>query len=487
MRKWNALGIMCFALLLASAVRAQTGVNNAALKGDYAFSFNGMTTGDGVSSTPFAAVGRFTADGAGNLTNGELDANGLGVSMGGIEKGVALAFTGSYTIGADNRGVMNLNIPGGGTLAFVMLANGNAKFVEVDASGGHGTVGSGSMERANTSSYNTAAIVGDYAFGVAGFDQSNNRTAMAGRFTANGMGMYSNGAADVNLAGHFMTFNALVGTYAVTDGATGRGILNMPPAIGGFPGNLNFVFYTVNAGKIFLMEMDAVSAATPLLNGTLLQQQTPLGGFTSASLNSGMVMYWTGNNGGPACAGGGLLTGDGVSGLSLTYDNSCNGTSAAGLIGTYSVASDGRAALRPGTAYVVGYLVTSNQGFILVPDGTVSLGFGESQASGTFTNSSISGQYAGSTTTPASVGVTIFSGEFTADGAGNLGGTEDIGAPTGETTNAASATYSVSSSPTNGRGTISGSFSGIVYVISPTKFAVVSMGAPNSAIAIFEH
>src|SRR4029077_1364642 len=243
---------------------------------------------------------------------------------------------------------MNLNIPGGGTLAFVMLANGNAKFVEVDASGGHGTVGSGSMERANTSAYNTAAIAGDYAFGVAGFDQSNNRTAMAGRFTANGMGMYSNGAADVNLAGHFMTFNALAGTDAVTDGATGRGILIMPPAIGGFPGNLNFVFYTVNAGKIFLMEMDAVSSATPLLNGTLLQQQTPLGGFTSASLNSGMVMYWTGNNGGPACAGGGLLTGDGVSGLSLTYDNSCNGTSAAGLIGTYSVASDGRVALRPG-------------------------------------------------------------------------------------------------------------------------------------------
>jgi hypothetical protein len=112
MSRRNVLWITGFLLFFASAVRAQTGVNNAALKGDYAFSFNGMTTGDGVTSTPFAAVGRFTADGAGNLTNGELDANGLGVSMGGIEKGAALAFNGSYTIGADNRGVMNLNIPG---------------------------------------------------------------------------------------------------------------------------------------------------------------------------------------------------------------------------------------------------------------------------------------------------------------------------------------------------------------------------------------
>src|SRR5712672_1787874 len=131
------VGVVCLALAFASAVRAQTGVNNAALKGDYAFSFTGMTTGDGVASTPFAAVGRFTADGAGNLTNGELDANGLST----MEKAVALAFTGTYSIGADNRGVMNLNIPGGGTLAFAMMANGNAKVVEVDAGGGHGTVG----------------------------------------------------------------------------------------------------------------------------------------------------------------------------------------------------------------------------------------------------------------------------------------------------------------------------------------------------------
>ena len=38
MKKLNALLIICFALVLASTVRAQTtGVNNAELKGDYAF------------------------------------------------------------------------------------------------------------------------------------------------------------------------------------------------------------------------------------------------------------------------------------------------------------------------------------------------------------------------------------------------------------------------------------------------------------------
>jgi len=58
----------------------------------------------------------------------------------------------------DHRGVMNLNIPGGGTLAFAMLSNGNAKFVEVDASGNHGTVGAGTMEKVDASAFNTAKI-----------------------------------------------------------------------------------------------------------------------------------------------------------------------------------------------------------------------------------------------------------------------------------------------------------------------------------------
>jgi len=43
------------------------------------------------------AVGRFTADGAGNLSSGELDTNGVGTGA-----LTAQSFTGTYTIGADN-------------------------------------------------------------------------------------------------------------------------------------------------------------------------------------------------------------------------------------------------------------------------------------------------------------------------------------------------------------------------------------------------
>ena len=325
MRKLNVLLIVCLVVIGAPAVRAQgtSGVNNAELTGNYAFTFNGMTTGGGGASTVFAAVGRFTADGAGNLTNGELDTNGVGPQ----EKLIAQTFTGTYQIGADHRGVMALNIPGGGTLAFAMMANGNAKFVEIDAAGGHGTVGSGTMEKADTTAYNTAKIVGDYAFGVVGLDGSNNRTAIAGRLTANGAGTFTNGASDVNQSGLFTTWNVFGANYMVTDTISGRGIMNLPPLAGGVPTNLNFVFYILNAGKLFAMETDAVTIATPLLNGVVLQQQSPIGGFSSASLSGGMVIYLTGRAG-SGCAGGtgpasnvlaGLVSANGVGGLDLTY------------------------------------------------------------------------------------------------------------------------------------------------------------------------
>ena len=486
MIKWKALGILCLASCLASAVRAQTGVNNAALQGDYAFSFNGMTTGDGVTSTPFAAVGRFTADGAGNLTNGELDANGFGA----MEKAVAQPFTGTYSIGADNRGVMSLNIPGGGTLAFAMMANGNAKFVEIDAAGGHGTVGSGTMEKVDTTAFSTTKIAGDYAFGVAGFDQSNNRTAMAGRFTASGAGTFTNGAADLNLSGTFSTLNVLAGTYAVTDGATGRGIMNIPPVAGGTPINLDFVFYVVNAGKLFAMEMDALSPATPLLTGVVLQQQTPaLVGFTSASLNGGMVMYGSGFGAGEA----GLLTADGIGTLQVDFNGACFGEG--GGSGTYTVASNGRTDIRAGSGYAAAYLVSSNEAFFILPDSCVSFGFGEPQAPGTFTNGAIAGNYAGSTAIPTNVRDVIFSGEFTADGAsptGNFSGTEDIGAPSGPSLGVAfDATYSVSITSTyvNGKGWwyVNGTREGILYVISPSKFVVMSADPASRSLLIFEH
>lgn len=492
MVKLNALVMMCFALVLASTVRAQTsGVNNAELKGDYALTFNGMDTGGGGAWVVFAAVGRFTADGAGNVTNGELDSNGPSPQ----QRATAQTFTATYVIGADHRGVMTLNIPGGGRLAFAMMANGDAQFIEVDAAGGIGEVGSGTMEKVNTAAYNTAAIAGDYAFGFSGLDGWDNSTTIAGRLTANGAGTLTNLAADSNKSSLVGGSSLATGNYAVSDTGTGRGMMLLPP-LGGAPQTLSFVFYVVNAGKLFAMEVDPVTNVTPVLNGVVLQQHSPVGGFSNASLNGGMVIYLTGQSdcGGTTLAPNvlvGLLTGNSNGALTVGYDENCGGaiTSTSGLIGTYNVASNGRMSIAVGASSANAYMVDSNQAFLV---SSTFFGFGEPQAPASLTNGSVQGRYSGSTTNPATLGVVIFSGEFTADGAsptGAITGSEDIGTPNGSSFGVAvNATYSLSLSPANGRGTIAGGIggNGIVYVVSPSKFVEVSLSDPNPAVLIFE-
>jgi len=495
MRKWNALLILVFALFFSSTVHGQTGANNAAMNGNYAFAFNGMS-GNGNFASAFAAVGRFTADGAGNLTNGELDTNAVG---GG---GAAQAFTGTYSIGADNRGVMTLNFSGSSAkLAFAMLANGNAQFIEFDASGGAGTIGSGTMEKADTTAFSTARIIGDYAFGAAGFDNANNRAAIEGRFTSNGTGTLTNAAGDVNGYGtdYPMTFTAA--NYTVSNTATGRGTMTFTFTFGGTPDTMNFVFYVVNSGKLFMMESDAVTTATPLLTGAVVQQQVPAGGFTNASLNGNLVISLTGHSACGTVSGvpkavAGLLSTNGSGALSLTYDeNFCSApNSVTGAAGTYSVVGNGRASIAIGGYALVAYLVKSNQIFLFVSDSNVLFGVGEPQSAVSFTNASLKGAYAGLATNPVGYGVTVFSGEFSANGAsptGTMTGTEDIGAPSGPNPGVAfNATYSISPSPTNGRGmmTVTSGTGGnvVIYMISPAKFVAISQNDPNPAVLDFE-
>ena len=478
-----------------TVVGASGSLNNAELNGDYAFSFSGMN-GNSAASSVFAAVGRFTADGAGNLTNGELDTNAVG---GG---GAAQTFIGTYSIGADNRGVMTLNFSGSSAkLAFAMLANGNAKFIEFDASGGTGAIGSGTMEKADTTAYGTAGITGDYVFGAAGFDNGNNRAAIEGRFTSSGTGALTNAAGDLNGYGtdYLMIFTAA--NYAVSSATTGRGTMSLAFTFGGAPANLNFIFYVVNSEKLFVMESDPVTTATPLLNGTVVRQQTPAGGFTNASLNGNMVISLTGHSACGTASGvpkavAGLLTANGSGALSLTYDeNFCSApNSVTAAPGTYTVTGNGRASITIGGYSLVAYLLNSNQIVLFVSDVNVLFGFGEPQAAVSFNNNTLKGTYAGYASNPVGYGVVVFSGEFAADGAsptGNMTGSEDIGAPSGPNPSAAfQATYFITPSPTNGRGamTVTSGTGGnaVIYMISPSKFVAVSQSDPNPAILNFE-
>jgi hypothetical protein len=479
-------------------------VNNAKMSGDYAFTFTGMRAG---GPFVFAGVGRFTADGAGNLTNGEVDVNATQYPGPVVTN---QAFTGTYAIGVDNRGVMNWQIQGSGAssgtqtfanLTFAIKADGSVMFNLFDPVISVAEYGSGIMEKADAAAYSTAQIKGDYAFGVSGFDQSSNRAALAGRLTADGAGTFTKVDATLNGSGGSNLTSFTIATYSLSDPSTGRGTIHLAAVVGLMPKTFNLVFYIVNAGKLFAMETDPYAMPTPLLSGVLLHQQMPAGGFSNALLNGSMVVSVAG---GSACSGStqatevlaGLLTADGNGSISLTDDENCGGTSRSGSnqFGIYRVDADGHSCITVGPLAAAAYLVNSNEAFVLSTDSSVLFGFAEPQAAGSFANSAVAGNYVSFTSTIAPFAGHTFSGEFTADGTiptGNITGTEDIVDANGPNTDVPfSATYSVSSSPTNGRGTISvASPSGdsvILYVVSPSKFVAISLSDPNPAILTFE-
>ena len=190
---------------------------------------------------------------------------------------------------------MTWNFSGGSAkFAFAMIANGNARFIEFDATGGSETIGSGTIESADTTTFSTNSIVGDYAFGVAGLDNLNNRAAIVGRFTSNGTGTLTSAAGDLNAYGTPYSLSFTAANYTVSDTKTGRGTMNLAFTLGGAPANLNFVFYSVNGKRLFAMERDTVTTSTPLLNGTVVQQQTPAVRFSNISLSGNTGIYPTG-------------------------------------------------------------------------------------------------------------------------------------------------------------------------------------------------
>src|SRR5260370_40193715 len=121
-----------------------------------------------------------------------------------------------------------------------MMGSGNAQFIEFDAAGGSGTIGSATIEKADATAFSTAKITGDYAFGAAGLDNANNRAAITGRFTSNGTGTLTNAAGDVNAYGTAYSMNFTAANYTVSNTATGRGTMNLALTFGRTPDRLNF-------------------------------------------------------------------------------------------------------------------------------------------------------------------------------------------------------------------------------------------------------
>jgi Putative Ig domain len=439
---------------------------NSDLNGNYAF----LVSGFDPSGKNFIAAGSLVASG-GAITNGIMDTNDGGTVQ------TQIAFSGTYSIGANGVGNISLT-PVGRTfyVSFVPSASGtfveNANLIEFDNTGDQA---SGVLLQQTTSDFSTALTSGGYAFGFLGSDATGVRYGLAGAFTASA-GSFSNGVLDSDDGGTLQTDTAFTVAAFNAPNTYGRG--TMAFSVAGQAAN--YAFYVVNLQQVLVIEIDTAA----IVSGSVqLQQSAPFGG---ASLTDAVFETTALPAAGSALSQLGVITTDSSSVINTSFNNN---TSVTGAIqtgsGNYTVATaNGRTALTGGVGLAssdpVLYLVQANQGFLVGTDAAVTFGFMKAQSGSLM----LSGPYAGGSLPPTLSGP---SGEVDAASATSGVLTLTYYASTSQGLLANQSTILGYSTPsTNGRGTIpaSGNPTDIFYVLSPSEYWSLSV-SPSGMIKIF--
>ncbi len=385
-----------------------TGTNDTRVSGTYVCSFEGYLNSD---SSRIVALASLAADGKGNISSGVFDANGTtaGYSSGTI--------TGSYSLGSNNNGTLNLTWTSGDsspTRKYAFMAgtvvSGEAtvlQLVEIDdvgstASGQHE---GGSCQQATTSDFVASTFTGNsFAFLEHGENGSGNPKSVAGRFSTTG-GAISNGEAD-NPA-KSPTNTTFTGTYTNPNATTGRFTFAFV-ASGESPENE--VGYVIDANHFLMLASDAGTGAR---NGDIFKQAQS--SYSNSDLDGAFVIHdllWAVDTSSAIVgyaaqlsqgSGNGGTSNNVVINESYTESATTSGTStytSGGSNGTYSmsIASNGRATIASTNA--VFYFYDKNSAVFVAGgeigttgDNQVQFGYMEPQSLTTFTDSAIAGTY----------------------------------------------------------------------------------------------
>jgi hypothetical protein len=372
-----------------------SGTNNSWLNGHYAFYMVGFTDPDScspivypITDQPMTMTGSFIADGNGNITQGEYDSYVCGQSA------TQHLFTGTYSVGADQRGklVMNNVINGQSTFAFSVeqIQSGvaqQAQFIEFDdmSIDQFGSRGSGIMQLQAPSDFAVASLNGNYVYGLTGSGPS------AGLLTLNGTGNITGPSAN--------------GSYGTPDTIFGRTTFNI--------NSTNYVMYMVNGRQAFLAATGTALSTANIAAGQMRMQQSAT--FNNGSLNGALVGYGVTPVRSGGQTGGAILysvSADGSGNLTGSLNTGSHyGPSAFST--TYSVSSNGLALL--GTGDVV-WLYGPNAGYAVSGGGLMTY---ETAAGGPFTFDFTSGISSVGTLPPAAGNVRLQSGTYVSSGSGN--------------------------------------------------------------------
>lgn len=372
--------------------------SNGSLNGPYVYQITGWDFGSGLA-VPYSEAGIFTADGSGHITSATDDFVEEG--NGGVSTNTA---TGTYGVGTDGRGVLTLNFTGGGsiTLDISLVSSSKLYLIEEDNANSTGVA----EKQASTTLPATATA---YVFtqhsvsAVQDFDSVGQFTlatdlSLTGSDDINRNGVINNGggtASPLALAG---------GSLFTAPGSGGRPAGSGTATLVDSTGTTDFIYYVVDANNIRFITSDSDVVG---LGRAEAQTGQP---FSSDPLSGKSYAFGSRANdspGGPGAVNsvGSLSANAGA--LTGTLDTVLDGTSYANIAissGAYTtVSASGRSVVTtttavPSTVAQVFWMVNPSRAFFLttsdssdpskIEDGTAD------QQQGTFSNSSLNGQYA---------------------------------------------------------------------------------------------
>jgi hypothetical protein len=219
--------------------------SNASLAGGYAFGSQGDTSTFGAAQS----AGRFTADGNGGIRGGVSDSVLDGNAAAGVN------FTGSYTVDASGRAIVNLATTNGAVQEIFRLVSPRRVFLLVNNGG---RVEDGTMDRQSLPSFSNGSMTGQFGFLMHGFD-ANDNVDRDGVMQADGAGALSV-LEVVNRTGVVNQPGTLSGTYVVSSG--GR----VTASVNNFSSNL--VIYLSSSTQGYVLQGDSATE----ISGTITHQ-----------------------------------------------------------------------------------------------------------------------------------------------------------------------------------------------------------------------
>ena len=405
-----------FKIVINPAVAQCTNDNQSSalseLHGVYTFKLNrrDLTTGE-----LFYSIGSFDADGPGTISNGVMDSNGAGFAA-----ATHSTFTGTYTVGSDGRGHMDIAIPVSSqeTLdqsfcfaldSFAVLKSKSKEKAPTYGAAAHAFVIEDDSNVTSSGEFfaqlvdpANSIMQGSWAFGMIGRahyptllpNGPDPRFAFAGYIDLDGRGNLTGGEMDEIISNAVTEYpvppiyrpqQELAGTYSIptppTGTPTGRGTMSVTHNGVDFA---QFVFYpyggattsivgveNLAAGMVFLDTSVANSTTTPVHPtwvGTGARRTLTTFAATSLSGVSVTSQSFVDNPGTTDESQGVGIDVDHWDGAgNFTYAGDRNSASVATTVtgkGTYTVDADGRFAIMvKGLCAPCGYLIGQNEGF----------------------------------------------------------------------------------------------------------------------------